>query len=254
MERKTYKGKISQKGFSPFSYKKISKSDLKGPFFSTGSGKNEGVAGKESKVFKVSNERSRRTDAVTGHCNISNFKEILNRFSNRSSELTEHINEFLVEMLKIIREEEGGMNKFSENGFYFFFPVRKTEITAENKVINTAFKMRSQMNKLNRKWGFFWDESWSLGIGISKGYISIANYDDKLERSQVLEDDTSNLSKYLSRYISNGQIVINEKFYESHDFKDKDIVITPFRHLALRETGKTIKIYEIIGQKSTYSK
>ena len=254
MERKTYKGRISQKGFSPFSYKKISRSDLKGPVFSAGTGKNEGITGKEPKVFKVSSERSRRTDAVTGYCNISNFKAILNRFSDKPSELTELLNEFLVEMLKIIREEEGGMNKFTGSGFYFFFPVRRTEITAENKAVSAAFKIRGKMNKLNRKWGFFWDESWSIGIGLSKGYISIDNYDDKLERSKVVEDDSTILSRYLAGYISNGQIVINEKFYESHSFKDKDIVISPFRHLALRETGKTVKIYELIGQKSTYSR
>ena len=247
MKNRTYKGKISQKGFSPFSYKVISRDEAKGKIFTT-----EGV--QKKKVIQVKSERSRRTEAVIGYCNISNFKDILRRYIEKKDELTNLLNEFLMEMFKIIREEGGGMNRFSSTGFYFFFPVKKEQKTAENKAADSALKFRGQMNKLNRKWEFYREEAWSIGIGLAKGYVNIANYDDNLERASIVEDDISNYPRFLSGYVSSGKIVIDDRFYESHQFKDKELNISPSRHLAMRETGKTAKIYEIVGAKSKYDK
>lgn len=247
MKNRTYKGKISKKGFSPFSYRVVSREEAQGKIFTT-----EGV--QKKKVFHVKSERSRRTEAVIGYCNISNFKEVLKRHIDKKDELTGLLNEFLMEMFKIIREEGGGMNRFASTGFYFFFPVKKEQKTAENKAVDTALKFRGQMNKLNRKWDYYREEAWSIGIGLVKGYAEIANYDDNLERASIVEDDISKYPRFLSAYVSSGKIVIDDRFYESHQFKDKELNISPSRHLAMRETGKTAKIYEIIGLKSYYNK
>ena len=134
------------------------------------------------------------------------------------------------------------------------FPVKKEQKTAENKAADSALKFRGQMNKLNRKWEFYREEAWSIGIGLAKGYVNIANYDDNLERASIVEDDISNYPRFLSGYVSSGKIVIDDRFYESHQFKDKELNISPSRHLAMRETGKTAKIYEIVGAKSKYDK
>jgi len=252
MKRKQYKSKISKKAFSPFPFKSITKDEIEGKFISK-EGKSVQKTGKK-KIFRVSSERTYNGNAVIGYCNLRNIKNILKKYSGKNDELMKYLNEFISEMAFVVRREGGGVNKFSDNGFYFYFLTKREEKTAENKIVETVLKLRAQMNKLNRKWDFYWTDSWQVGFGLIRGHTIIKNYDDKLGKSHLVENDVSNMARYLSNYTSAGQVLINDNFYQSPDLKDKDYNISKSRHLALRETGKTVKIYEIIGKKGKYSR
>lgn len=189
----------------------------------------------------------RQTELAVGYCYLRNFREILKNNQEDRAHLAECLNEYLEGIDDIVLGDLGGTLKFYEGGMVYFFGHYATKEDPVTKAIIAGLKIRYRMNKFNRRWNFYWDDSWKVSCGVSHGQCAIAGHGTPEQIEWTVKGKTVNLVKNLGGAAGAGQILITDSAYQNSQFhKDLFTFNKPF-HIQPKDSDIAIQVREVIS-------
>ena len=245
MKIRILKSKVTRKKFKKFEFERVSLNKT---------GDNV-VLGKKSRVFKAQSEELKREQkpniikisATVGYCSIKNFNDIVRKMSNIREQFAVCLNQFIEAISDIIDSEGGYLLRFFRDGVYFYFPSDKTSPNSATKATVSSLKMRYRMNKLNRNWRFYRDDSWLISVGIATGTVLIEEIKNKEDVKTLLTGQTAELARGMGSSASSGKVLITDNTYNDAGFKKGYFVIEEPYHMQPKGINYMTKVYEITG-------
>ncbi|MDY6973881.1 MAG: adenylate/guanylate cyclase domain-containing protein, partial [Thermodesulfobacteriota bacterium] len=138
--------------------------------------------------------------------------------SLESEELFHLLDRYLSEMIKIIHNHDGTLNKIVGDGLLIFFgdPI-PMEDHAE-RAVRMAIDMQNQVADLRNEWDQYGHEL-GVGIGINTGFVTVGNIGSDMHRDYTVIGNQVNVAARLEALAKAGQILMSQRTYS----KTKDL-------------------------------
>ena len=170
--------------------------------------------------------------------------------SHTPKQTVEILREYLTEMVKIITENRGTLDKFVGDEIIAIFGAPMDLEDHAFYACKTAIEMRKRMNELHVKWKAEKKDQFEIGIGINTGVVTIGNLGSEQIFDYTAIGDNMNIAariEALTRdYETKNNIIISESTFEQVkekvDAKYIDDVIVKGKKII-------IKIHELISTK-----
>jgi adenylate cyclase len=122
------------------------------------------------------------------------------------------LNEYLEEMLHVIFEHNGTLDKFIGDGLMVEFGAPLEDPTQEKHALQTAVAMQEALKKLNEGWAKQGRPNLRMGIGIHTGFAIVGNIGSEKRMEYTAIGDTVNVASRLEHATKNYQteILISE--------------------------------------------
>ena len=245
MKQRELRYKISKKVCSRFAF----------PEVNSGRAQEDGSRAKGGKVYRAGSgtgakprvPSAERREVTLGYCAIRNFKNILKRWSDDRERLHLFINGFIEAVTEIVRGQGGTVEKFSGNGMLFAFGQEAESPEDLKNAILAALKIRYRMNKLNRSWELFQEDSWKVGIGVARGSALVEKENEGKGCRYRFRGNLSGLAKGLGDSAHSSQIIVAEDTYKVPSFPKKFIETNEPYHIQLHGTDYVTRVREIIA-------
>jgi adenylate cyclase len=182
---------------------------------------------------------------------FSDIRSFTTYSENHSPEETVNIlKEYLTEMVSLIVENKGILDKFVGDEIMALFG---TPVPLPNHALNAckvALQMRDKMTELQEKWKAEGKETFEIGIGVNTGSAVVGNLGSEQIFDYTAIGDTINLGARLEsinkEYETAKHIIISE-FTLAHV---QDFVETRYLdEVKVKGKNKAVKIYELIRLK-----
>ena len=241
MNRKIVKSKISHKRYKKPSFERIVI--------------DRETNGKNKKVFKPkavtaagkSKSNIEQKFGTVCYCSLKGFKEIIKRMSNSREKFTTCLNQFIEGVNDIVLDEGGLLEKFSNDGILFYFPVDKNFTDGTTRAVITSLKIRYRMNKLNRSWEFYRGDSWQIRIGINTGMVLIDMIEAEDKFTITFKGEITELARKIGSTADAGKILITENSYYDKGFKKGYFKIEDPYHMQPKGIDYTTKVHQVTG-------
>ncbi|MBI3508055.1 MAG: adenylate/guanylate cyclase domain-containing protein [Chlamydiia bacterium] len=142
----------------------------------------------------IKGERKKITVLV---CDIRQFTALSERLA--PEELVCLLNEFLEQMLAIIFDNNGTLDKFLGDGILAEFGAPLNDPQQEKQAVKTAIDMYRALQKLNQKWGQEGRPTLEFGIGIHTGLAIVGNVGSELRMEYTAIGDTVNIAHLMQQ-------------------------------------------------------
>ncbi|MCF7858034.1 MAG: adenylate/guanylate cyclase domain-containing protein [Candidatus Cloacimonetes bacterium] len=184
-------------------------------------------------------------DVSVLYCDIVSFTPYTE--SHTPKETVDILREYLTEMVKIIRDNKGTLDKFVGDEIVAIFGAPVELEDHAYLACKTAFEMREKMTLLQNKWEDENKDPFEIGIGINSGLVTVGNLGSEQIFDYTAIGDNMNAGariEALTRiYDTKNNIIISESTYE----KTKDRIEAEFIDEATVKGKKTlIRIYELL--------
>jgi len=159
------------------------------------------------------------------------------------------LNEYHVEMSKLILEYEGTLEHFAGDGIMIIFndPVLLTNPT--ERAVRMASAMRNRIVELKGKWQKS-GHSLDCGFGIAHGYATIGAIGFEGRKDYCVIGSVANMAARLCAEAKGGQILINQKTLG----KVEEIVETEsLDQLSLKGFSKPVDVFNIVAVRNNES-
>ena len=246
MRQKELRYKISRKGFSRFAFPEVD------------SGRAQTSPGKAAKIYRAvggagvmpripSASPAETREISLGYCAIRNFKSILLRWRSDRERLHVLINAFIEAVTEIVGSHAVTGYKFTGIGMLFAFAQEAATPEDLKNAILAALKIRYRMSKLNRSWDLYQEDSWKLGIGVTRGNAIVEKENSNTGARYKFGGSLPGMAKGLGDSAHSSQILVTEETYRGPSFP-KDFIETnePF-HIQLHGTDYMTRVREIIA-------
>ncbi|MDY0151035.1 MAG: adenylate/guanylate cyclase domain-containing protein [Candidatus Cloacimonas sp.] len=168
--------------------------------------------------------------------------------SHTPQETVNILHEYLTEMVKIIIDNQGILDKFVGDEIMALFG---TPIPLPNHALNAckvALQMRERLTEMQAQWKAEGREPFEIGLGINTGMAVVGNLGSQQIFDYTAIGDTINLGARLEginkEYDTPKHIIISEFTYE----KVKDMVdVNYLDEVKVKGKNKAVKIYELLG-------
>ena len=239
MQRRVIKSRISKKKYSKFPFERVVKENLE-------------IVG--TRVFKAKTEKiitekpqGEIQSGTVGYCSIKNFKNIISNMADSREEFTSCLNQFMEEISDIVYGDGGKIDKFSQDGVLFYFPIDKNTSDSPTRATSASLKMRYRVNKLNRKWNFNFNKAWFVSIGINSGSVQIESIENGDSMFTSIKGEIAEIARAIGRTAATGKVLVTDETYNSKGFKRGFFHIEEPYHLQPRGIDAMTKVYEITG-------
>ena len=173
-------------------------------------------------------------------CDIRGFTPISEKYKSNPQGLTRLINSFLTPMTDIILKSGGTIDKYMGDCIMAFWNAPLDCADHQEKAINTAYKMREKMKKL--------DLGFNIGIGVNSGKAVVGNMGSDQRFDYSVLGDAVNLASRLEGQSKdfNTTIVIGEDTYNTLASKE-NLFKKMYKLGSVTVKGKSnkVKIYSI---------
>lgn len=159
------------------------------------------------------------------------------------------LNEYHVEMSRLILEYEGTLEHFAGDGIMIIFndPVLLTNPT--ERAVRMASAMRNRIAELKGKWQKS-GHSLDCGFGIANGYATIGAIGFEGREDYCVVGSVANLAARLCTEAKGGQILINQKTLSQVE----EIVETDYLdELTLKGFSKPIAVFNVVAVRGNES-
>ncbi len=159
------------------------------------------------------------------------------------------LNEYHVEMSKLILEYEGTLEHFAGDGIMIIFndPVLLTNPT--ERAVRMASAMRNRIAELKDKWQKS-GHSLDCGFGIAHGYATIGAIGFEGRKDYCVVGSVANLAARLCTEAKGGQILISQKTLS----KVEEIVETDsLDQLSLKGFSKPVAVFNVVAVRDNES-
>jgi class 3 adenylate cyclase/CHASE3 domain sensor protein len=171
---------------------------------------------------------------------IRGFTEMAERME--PEELVDALNQYFTAMTDVVFSHGGTLDKYLGDGILAFFgdPI-PFEDHAE-RAVATAFGMQEALERLANIWMVKYDESLSVGIGISTGYVTVGNIgsSDRIEYTVI--GNHVNVASRLATNALPGQILVTDRTMAA--VRDEVIGIE-VEALSLKGVQRSFAVFEI---------
>jgi len=170
---------------------------------------------------------------------IRNFSATCEKLA--PEEIVKYLNEYFTQMVKIIFEHHGTINKFVGDMIVAFFGApscsnEKNEI----KAIKSAIEMQQRLRRIDMSWI---KDNFHTGIGITTGDVVVGNIGSPQHMDYTAIGDVVNIADRLQSLAEGGEILVEQNVYEStkNVFKYKK-----FGNIAVKGKKTPIEIFSVL--------
>ena len=185
----------------------------------------------------------KRAEVTVLFADIRGFTSISEQLS--PVEVTKILNEYFSELVPIIEQYNGILNKFMGDAILAIFgePIKN-----ENHPINAvkcANKMLKKVRLLQEKWLNEGKPKIEIGIGIATGDVFIGNIGSEERLEYTVIGDTVNTASRIENYnkVYRTNFLISEETYLK---VQKYVDVIKIREVSIRGKAKKINIYEVL--------
>ncbi|MDD3050774.1 MAG: adenylate/guanylate cyclase domain-containing protein [Candidatus Cloacimonetes bacterium] len=170
--------------------------------------------------------------------------------SHRAKETVAILKEYFTEMVNIVKQNRGIVDKFVGDELMTLFGVPVHYENHAYLACKAALEMREKLDELNKKWDSDRKDGFEIGIGVNTGIAVVGN----LGSEQIFDfsaiGDAVNLGARIEainkNYDTKKKIIISEFTYE----QAKDMIIANYLdEVIVKGKTQSVKIYELIDLK-----
>lgn len=185
----------------------------------------------------------KRAEVTVLFADIRGFTSISEQLS--AVEVTNILNEYFSELVPVIEEYHGVLNKFMGDAILAIFGE---PIQDEKHPVNAVFcanKMLKKVKALQEKWLLEGKPKIEIGIGISTGEVFIGNIGSETRLEYTVIGDTVNTASRIENYnkVYRTNFLISEETYLR---VQKYVDVIKIREVSIRGKAKKINIYEVL--------
>jgi class 3 adenylate cyclase/CHASE3 domain sensor protein len=157
-------------------------------------------------------------------------------------ELVDHLNMYLTAMTDIVFKWGGTLDKYIGDAIMVFFGDPVVYEDDAERAVRMALEMRIKLGELQKLWFVREEETLTIGMGISTGYVTVGNIGSANRLEYTVIGNHVNLASRLASRASAGQILVSERTLVSV----RDIVeAKEIDEIELKGVSRPTKIYEI---------
>jgi adenylate cyclase len=134
-------------------------------------------------------------------------------------ELFQLLDRYLSEMITIVHNYDGTLNKIVGDGLLIFFGDPIEMVDHCERAVYMAIDMQKKVSELKVEWLEYGLEL-GIGIGINSAYMTVGNIGSDMHRDYTVIGNQVNVAERLESQAEAGQILISQRTYS----KLKDIV------------------------------
>jgi class 3 adenylate cyclase len=156
-------------------------------------------------------------------------------------ELFHLLDNYMSEMIKIIHQYDGTLNKIVGDGLLVFFgdPIQMEDHC--ERAVKMAIDMQKKIADLKDQWRAYGHEL-GVGIGINSAYMTVGNIGSDMHRDYTVIGNQVNVAARLESQAKAGQILITQRTYS----KVKDLVkIEEMGAIKVKGIHDPIRIYNV---------
>lgn len=185
----------------------------------------------------------KRAEVTVLFADIRGFTSISEQLS--AVEVTKILNEYFSELVPIIEQHHGILNKFMGDAILAIFGE---PIINENHPVNAvkcADKILKKVRSLQEKWLSEGKPRIEIGIGIATGEVFIGNIGSETRLEYTVIGDTVNTASRIENYnkVYRTNFLISEETYLR---VQKYVDVIKIREVSIRGKAKKINIYEVL--------
>jgi class 3 adenylate cyclase/putative methionine-R-sulfoxide reductase with GAF domain len=154
--------------------------------------------------------------------------------------LVEYLNEYLTQMVDVIFDYQGTVNKFVGDMIVALFGAPETMLDAEAKAIATAIDMQRRIDMISIPWI---RENFRTGIGINTGPAIVGNIGSPRHMDYTAIGDEVNIASRLQSLAKGGQILVSRRVYDAteHLFEFREVGATQ-----VKGKKQPIEVFEVL--------
>ncbi len=139
---------------------------------------------------------------------IRNFSSVTE--SIEPEELFHLLNRYLSEMIALVHQYEGTLNKMIGDGLMIFFGDPIPMADHAQRAVLMAVEMQKKVADIKKEWGHFGHDL-GIGIGINTGYMTVGNVGSDMHRDYTVIGNQVNVAARLESHAKSGQILISRR-------------------------------------------
>jgi class 3 adenylate cyclase len=141
---------------------------------------------------------------------IRGFSDITD--SLEPEEICHLLNRYLSEMIRIVHEHDGTLNKMVGDGLLVFFndPIPLDDHAAH--AVRMAVQMQQQVSQLRDEWRQYGHEL-GVGMGINTGFVTVGNMGSPIHRDYTVIGSQVNVAARLESLAKSGEILVSHRTY-----------------------------------------
>lgn len=183
---------------------------------------------------------SSRKYLTTFFSDIRGFTEVSERME--PEELVAELNEYLTEMTDLVFEHGGTLDKYIGDAVMVFFgdPVEQPDHAM--RAVRMARAMQGRMAELQVEWGSRYNEVFSIGIGITTGWVTVGNIGSPARTDYTVLGNQVNLASRLADRAGAGEILLTERTLNA---VDEDMPATLIDEVTLKGVSRPTRIFRL---------
>ncbi len=163
-------------------------------------------------------------------------------------ELVKFLNSYFSEMIDIIFEHEGTLDKFMGDAVLALFGAPVTHEDDALRAVSAAIAMQAKLHELNTAWRTDGKPNIKIGIGISTGEVVVGNIGSERRMEYTVIGQDVNYAQRIESLTKDlrADILISESTYEK--IKEQ-VVVEKFGPLTIKGKKEPITVYGVSGIK-----
>lgn len=185
----------------------------------------------------------KRAEVTVLFADIRGFTSISEQLS--AVEVTKILNEYFSELVPLIEQHNGILNKFMGDAVLAIFgePINNENHPVD--AVKCADKMLKKVRSLQEKWLSEGKPRIEIGIGIATGEVFVGNIGSESRLEYTVIGDTVNTASRIENYnkVYRTNFLISEETYLR---VQKYVDVIKIREVSIRGKAKKINIYEVL--------
>lgn len=139
------------------------------------------------------------------------------------------LDRYLTEMVRIVHDHDGTLNKITGDGLLIFFGDPVPIPDHAERAVRMAAAMQQTMVQLTENWTQY-GQDLGVGIGINTGYVTVGNVGSEMHRDYTIIGTQVNVAARLESLATAGQILISQRTHskmkhlvDTHDVGDVQV-------------------------------
>ena len=183
---------------------------------------------------------SSRKYLTTFFSDIRGFTELSERME--PEELVGQLNDYLTEMTEIVFESGGTLDKYIGDAVMVFFGDPVEQEDHADRAVRMAIAMQSRMNELREHWKDYYDDVFSIGIGISTGWVTVGNIGSATRTDYTVLGNQVNLAARLAERAESGEILLTDRTLRA---SNTTLEATLIDEVELKGVSRPTEIYRL---------
>jgi adenylate cyclase len=161
-------------------------------------------------------------------------------------ELVKLLNEYFTEMVTVVMEEGGVVDKYIGDAIMAVFGAPVSKPDDARRAVRAAVRMRHALEKLNEKIVARGAPPIKTGIGLHTGEVVAGNIGSEARMEYTVIGDAVNLASRLESATKElgTDVLISE---DTNALLDNELETRPVREITVKGRAKPVVVYEVIG-------